>query len=151
MDIIDRAIAHTCIRSWGRSAMVHEWALAEAIVSYVKQKIDHGRRVKSLRIRLGVLQSIDREILDFALKTILESENIPVEKVEYIDEDVRLRCRRCGYKWTPKLDEVGEQIREAIHFVPEAAYSYFKCPRCGSRDFEIVSGRGLSIEGIEVE
>ncbi len=131
--------------------MVHEWALAEAVVSYIKQKLDKGKTVKKITIKLGVLQSIDREILDFALHSILESENIEVKEIEYIDEPVILRCRRCGYEWKPDLSSVDEQIREAIHFVPEVIYSYFKCPRCGSRDYEIISGRGLSIEKIEVE
>ncbi len=125
--------------------MVHEWALAEAIAEYVEQQAK-GRPVKKLVISLGVLQSIDREILDFALKNILEDRNLRIGSIEYVDEEVVLRCKRCGYEWKPSMDEVDESVREAIHFVPEAVYSYFKCPRCGSRDFEIVSGRGISIK-----
>jgi len=129
--------------------MVHEWALAEAIKDYIKNH-SRGRGVEKVIIKLGVLQSIDREILDFALKKLLEEEGIRAKSIVYEEEPVVLKCRRCGYVWAPDLGGTDEAIREAIHFVPEAVYSYFKCPKCGSRDFEIVSGRGLAIKEIVV-
>ncbi|ABN69290.1 hydrogenase expression/synthesis, HypA [Staphylothermus marinus F1] len=132
--------------------MVHEWALAEALLDYVenyaKQKgINH---VKRLVVKLGVLQSIDKEILSFSLNQLLSLRDIVIDKIDLIDEPVVLKCRRCGYEWSPKMDDVDESIREAIHFVPETVYSFFKCPRCGSRDFEIVKGRGVEIDSIEL-
>ncbi len=132
--------------------MVHEWALAEAIANYVSNYMEARKasRVKKLSILLGELQSIDREILDFALKEILKSRGITVESLEYVVEKVVFRCRRCGYKWSLGDTGLSEEVKEAIHFVPEVVHSYFKCPRCGSRDFEIVSGRGLAIKEIEV-
>ncbi len=127
--------------------MVHEWALAEAIAKYIEERA-RGRRVEKVIISLGVLQSIDKEILDFALKNILDDAGIKVDKVEYVDEEVVLKCRKCGHTWKPSIDEVDESIKEAMHFVPETVYSYFKCPRCGSRDFDIISGRGISIKEV---
>ncbi len=129
--------------------MVHEWALAEAIKDYIKNQ-SKGKEIKRVVIKLGVLQSIDSEILDFALKNLLEEEGIKVKSIIYEEEPVVLKCRRCGYVWSPDLSGTDEAIREAIHFIPEAVYSYFKCPKCGSRDFEIVSGRGLAIKEIVV-
>lgn len=129
--------------------MVHEWALAEAIKDYIKSH-SRGRGIEKIVIKLGVLQSIDREILDFALKNLLEEEGIRAKSIVYEEEPVVLRCRRCGHVWAPDLSRTDEAIREAIHFIPEAAYSYLKCPKCGSRDFEIVSGRGLAIKEIVV-
>ncbi len=130
--------------------MVHEWALAEAIVNYVLSEA--GRRgvngAEKIVLRLGVLQSIDREILDFSLRELFKMNNFNVREIKYIDEPVRLRCRRCGYEWSINVEELDEATRESIHFVPETVYSFFKCPRCGSRDFEIISGRGIKIEEI---
>jgi hydrogenase nickel incorporation protein HypA/HybF len=37
---------------------------------------------------------------------------------------------------------------EAIHFVPEIAYVYIRCPNCKSPDFEIMQGRGVWLERI---
>jgi hydrogenase nickel incorporation protein HypA/HybF len=131
--------------------MVHEWALAEAIVNYVLSEASRigVNSAEKIVLKLGVLQSIDREILDFSLKELFKMNNFSVKEIKYIDEPVRLRCRRCGYEWSINVSELDETIRESIHFVPETVYSFFKCPRCGSRDFEIVSGRGIRIEEIK--
>lgn len=126
--------------------MVHEWALAEAIVEYVKHKAkeDSKRHVRKLVVKLGVLQSIDKEILGFALNELFKDSGLVVDEVVFNEVPVILRCRRCGYEWRPSMN-IDEAVKEAIHFVPEAVYSYFKCPHCGSRDFEIVQGRGVEI------
>ncbi len=126
--------------------MVHEWALAEAIVEYVKHRAreDGKKHVRKLVVKLGVLQSIDKEILSFALNELFRDSGLVVDEVVFDEVPVILKCRRCGYEWSPNMD-IDEAIKEAIHFVPEAVYSYFKCPRCGSRDFVIVKGRGVEI------
>ncbi len=130
--------------------MVHEWALAESIADYIEQELNRTGKKSIIRImiKLGVLQSIDKEILDFALKEIIKSRGYHVGEIIYEDEEVSLKCRKCGYEWEINPSQLDEAVREAIHFVPEAVYSYFKCPRCGSRDFEIVRGRGISIQEI---
>ncbi len=132
---------------------MHEWALAEAIVDYVKSFMEEreGSRVKKLGIVLGRLQSIDKDVLGFALKELFKSENIVVEELVFIDEDIELLCRRCGFQWKLDVEVFDEWIREAIHFVPETIHSYMKCPRCGSHDFEVIKGRGVGIGEIVVE
>lgn len=130
--------------------MVHEWALAEAIANYIKKSMEGKTILKKLTISLGELQSIDKDILDFALKEILRSMGITVYELNYEIELAVLRCRKCGYEWELDKSIFHEDILEAIHFVPEIIHSYFKCPKCGSRDFNIVRGRGLWIKEIEV-
>ncbi|MCD6300958.1 MAG: hydrogenase nickel incorporation protein HypA [Staphylothermus sp.] len=130
--------------------MVHEWALAESIADYIEQELRKTGKKKVVRIiiKLGILQSIDKEILDFALNEIIKLRGYSVGEIIYEDEDVVLKCRRCGYEWRIDPSQLDEAVREAIHFVPEAVYSYFMCPRCGSRDFEIIRGRGIGIKEI---
>ncbi len=127
--------------------MVHEWALAEAIAEYVSRlAVEEGSRdIEKIVVKLGLLQGIDQEVLDYALKELFKQYGLNVEVIEYSFVELKLRCRRCGYTWTLNMEDVDEAVREAIHFVPETVYSFFKCPRCGSRDFEIVSGRGVEI------
>ncbi len=134
----------------GVDGMVHEWALAESLADYIEQELNRTgkKNVARIVIKLGVLQSIDKEILDFALKEIIKSRGYHVGEIIYENEEVVLKCRRCGYDWVINPSQLDEAVREAIHFVPEAVYSYFKCPRCGSRDFEIVRGRGIRIQEI---
>lgn len=128
--------------------MVHEWALAEAIVEYVDKALNKTKHAKKLLIKIGKLQSVDLEILDFAIKELINGRGLSVEQVEFIETDPRLRCNRCGYEWIMDMGSLDNDAREAIHFLPEAVHVYIKCVKCGSRDFSIVSGRG--VESIEI-
>ncbi|MEM2006838.1 MAG: hydrogenase nickel incorporation protein HypA [Sulfolobales archaeon] len=130
---------------------VHEWALAEAVSlalsNYSKQS--GVKRFRRLVIGLGELQSIDKEILELALGETLKLYGLEVVEFEFITEEASFECRSCGFKW--KLGDLGlsDEVREAIHFLPEATYAYIKCPKCGSPDYLITGGRGLSIMGVE--
>ncbi|PLJ78416.1 hydrogenase nickel incorporation protein HypA [Infirmifilum sp. SLHALR2] len=128
---------------------MHEWALAEAVTRTVEELVLSGRDVKSVEVVLGELQAVDEEVFRTALEELLSSlraeKGISVESFTITREKALFRCNVCGNTWT--LDEwsVGEEFREAIHFVPEVVHSYYSCPRCGSRDFEIVKGRGVQV------
>ncbi|MEM1863194.1 MAG: hydrogenase nickel incorporation protein HypA [Desulfurococcaceae archaeon] len=128
--------------------LVHEWALAESIVEYVVKTLGEVRQIKKLLIRIGKLQSIDLEILEFALGELFRERGLSVEQIEFNEIDPRLRCNRCGFEWSVNMDSLEHDVREAIHFLPEAIYVYLKCSRCGSKDFSITSGRG--VESIEI-
>lgn len=130
---------------------MHEWALAEAIVEYVKEIAKGSNRIEKLTVSLGELQAIDRDVLEFSLREILKAEGLEVKSLNLITEDAILKCRRCGYEWSLKDLSLSDEVRELIHFVPEAAHSYIRCPRCGSRDFEIVKGRGVKVVEVIME
>jgi hydrogenase nickel incorporation protein HypA/HybF len=132
---------------------MHEWALAEAVIAAASEaaKKEGLREVTEVRIRVGELQQIEQEVFKFALKQLkkaeLESARFRIEKVR-----AKLRCRACGHTWIFSKERLDEGTIEAIHFVPEVAHAYVKCPRCGSPDFEILEGRGvwlLSIKGVK--
>lgn len=73
-----------------------------------------------------------------------------LEKTEFKMEmaKTRFQCRVCSHKW--ELDRIGldEDTAEAIHFLPEVAHVYMRCPRCESPDFQIVEGRGIWLESV---
>ena len=129
---------------------MHEWALAEAVISAASEVAgkEHLKEVTELKIRVGELQQIELEILQFALSElrtpILKNAKFTVEKVK-----AKLKCRACGHAWLFKKQELDESTAEAIHFVPEVAHTYIKCPKCGSPDFEITKGRGVWLENIK--
>ncbi|MEM0457475.1 MAG: hydrogenase nickel incorporation protein HypA [Sulfolobales archaeon] len=130
--------------------MVHEWALAEAVVRHVID-IYSDKKIREIRIGLGELQNIDENILLFSLKELfklngLENVSIHVRKIP-----LTLLCRSCGFEWKPDISKLDEEITEMIHFIPEAVHSYIRCPRCNSGDFEIISGRGVYLEEVVVE
>ena len=129
---------------------MHEWALAEAVlltVSKIAEK-EGLREVREVKIKIGELQQIELEILEFALSQLKTSK---FKKTEFSIEIAKaeLECRVCGYHWDFIKEELDEDTKEAIHFVPEIAHAYIRCPKCGSPDFEILHGRGIWIESIK--
>lgn len=104
--------------------------------------------VTEVNIRLGELQQVDVEIFRFALSQ-LKTRNLEKARFNIRRAEAHLRCRVCGHEWRFSADELDEEAREAVHFVPEVAHTFVRCPGCGSRDFEVVSGRGVWIESIK--
>ncbi|MHA1829109.1 MAG: hydrogenase nickel incorporation protein HypA, partial [Candidatus Heimdallarchaeaceae archaeon] len=108
------------------------------------------KRISEMRIKLGELQQIDREVFEFALKEIAQLKKIKINMKIKIEKTV-LKCRVCGHKWkfssaTKKLDK---DKTEFIHFVPDVAHVYLRCPKCKSPDFKIIKGRGVWVESIK--
>ena len=130
---------------------MHEWALAEATVETVRREAA-GRRVLGVRLAFGELQQVDREIFAAALADLAPAAGMDAAGFEISDEPARFVCRACAATWT-LADVPGLSVddREAIHLLPEAAHVYLHCPSCGSVDFDVGAGRGVSITAIEVE
>lgn len=134
---------------------MHEWALAEGIILTTLKIANekNNANIRSINIKLGSLQQIDLEIFSFALDQI--SSGTPAEKSDKkIDiENAVLGCRVCDKNWEFEDSKkgLGGEESESIHFIPDLAHSYIRCPDCGSPDFEIKSGRGVWLDSIELE
>ena len=129
---------------------MHEWALAEALISTVisVSKEEGLKRIFEIGVRIGELQDIDLEIFKFALMQ-LRPDYLKDAKIKFKIIKTKFKCKVCGHEWSPKKDELDESIREAIHFIPEIAHAYLKCPRCGSIDFDVIEGRGIWLEYVK--
>jgi hydrogenase nickel incorporation protein HypA/HybF len=129
---------------------MHEWGLAEAVIYTVSQISEKEglREVKEVEIKVGELQEIELDVFEFALSQLKASKfknakfNIETVKAE-------LKCRVCGNKWIFEKEEIDKETADAIHFIPEIAHTFVKCPACGSPDFEILQGRGIWVESIK--
>jgi hydrogenase nickel incorporation protein HypA/HybF len=129
---------------------MHEWALAEAVIAAASQEAEKGglKEVREVKIKVGELQQIELDVLEFALSQ-LKSAKFKHTKFSIEVAKAELKCRVCSYKWFFKREKMDENAVEAIHFVPEIAHTYIKCPKCGSPDFEILEGRGIWLESIK--
>ena len=136
-------------------AKMHEWSLAESVIETALSIVakEQVKKVFSVKIKLGELQQIDVDIFELALKELSKGTLLENAKMEILSEEAVLKCRVCGYEWSFKsfLEKLDEEDSESIHFVPELVHVFAKCPKCGSKDFEIIKGRGVYIEGMEVE
>ncbi len=133
---------------------MHEWALAEAVIATV---IEESRKegldeVTKITLKIGELQQMETEIFEFALNELAKVQGALLTnmKVEMDIERAIFRCRVCGREWDfDNMSEMSEEENEAIHFAPEVAHAYIRCPSCKSPDFEVLQGRGVSIESIK--
>ena len=129
---------------------MHEWALAEAVVSTASQIAEKEgiEKVTEVKIKVGELQQIELDLLEFALAHLrtarFEDTRFNMEIVK-----AQLQCKVCSHEWMLSREKLNEDVAEAIHFVPEIAHTYIKCPVCGSPDFEILQGRGIWLESIK--
>ena len=129
---------------------MHEWALAEAVITAAQQIAEKEKlkEVKEVTVKVGELQQVERDILQFALVQ-LKPASFKNAKFRIIKAKTELRCRVCGHTWLFRKQKLDESTAEAIHFVPEVAHAYIKCPKCGSPDFEIAKGRGVWLENVK--
>ncbi|MDA8236834.1 MAG: hydrogenase nickel incorporation protein HypA [Chloroflexi bacterium] len=133
---------------------MHEWALAEAVVAKAAE-VARARdlaRVVEVVVGLGELQDVDREALAFGLAAAQRSvPGLEEARFAFEVEQARCSCRPCGHAWALResLDALPEEDRESIHLLPEVVHLYVACPSCGSPDFAIVGGRGVSLLAVD--
>jgi len=132
---------------------MHEWALADAVVQATSSAL--GSRdpscLRGVTVLIGELQAIDREIFAFALETILSQGPYSPEIFHLETEAASFHCEACQKEW--KLGEstgIDDEQREAIHFLPESAHAFIRCPSCGSLDYRVQKGRGVRISSLEL-
>ncbi len=129
---------------------MHEWALAEGVVSTALRVADQEglEEVTEITVRIGELQQIEHDIFMFALEQLRKGK---AENAKFVLESTpgKFRCRVCGEEWEFSPSNLQEDVSEAIHFIPEMAHVYIKCPSCESPDFEVTEGRGVTIASIK--
>ncbi|MBN1682525.1 hydrogenase nickel incorporation protein HypA [Candidatus Bathyarchaeota archaeon] len=129
---------------------MHEWALAEGIISTADKfaKENNITSITEIHIMIGELQQVEHDIVEFALEQL----RTPLMKnTKFIIKAIpaKFKCRNCGHEWTFITGDFTEDVSEAIHFVPEMAHVFIKCPNCGSPDFEVSEGRGVWLQSIK--
>jgi hydrogenase nickel incorporation protein HypA/HybF len=134
---------------------VHEFALAEGVaVTAVEAARREGlRRITRLAVSVGELQQFQPELFAEVLREIMPLTHAELAGVEL---DLRtvpaaLRCRACGRQFGLRecAGDLDPEQSEAVHFLPELAHAYLRCPDCGSPDFEIERGRGIWLDQVE--
>lgn len=133
---------------------MHEWALAESVI---KSAVEHAsaeklKKLKETGVVFGELQAIDGEIFKFALEELRKQfPGAASCKFKIIKQPAAFRCKACAHEFPLKGLKKTKDEAEFIHFVPEMAHTFLKCPKCKSPDFEIARGRGVSISYIKGE
>jgi hydrogenase nickel incorporation protein HypA/HybF len=136
---------------------MHEWALAESILTTAieESKKEKIKKITEIKIAIGELQQIEKNIFKFALDEIIKEQGQILKNVKIIikTEKSKLKCKNCENSWSFNeiKKEIDEDESESIHFIPETVFVHTRCPKCGSPDFEITTGRRVSITQIKGE
>jgi len=113
---------------------VHELSLVASVFEVLEEEArKHGaRRVLAVVVRVGVMSGVVPDLLESAFETYKKGTIAEAARLEIVSVPVKLRCPDCG----------GEAVREDTDF---------SCAACGSRRVEIVEGREIVVERIELE
>jgi len=112
---------------------VHELGVANEILDIALSEADRhaAKKVTSIRLRVGVLRSIEPENLSFLFEHIARGTAAEGAFLEIVEEAVRVECGGCG--------------------VSEARSFTFECPRCKASGVSVTGGDSLSILSLDVE
>lgn len=134
---------------------MHEWALAEAVIeTAIEESRKEGlEEISEITVQIGELQQIELEVFQFALDEIAKAHDedslLTNAKMRLETERAIFKCRVCGTEWDYRDTGVNDDEGEAIHFAPEVAHVYVRCPSCKSPDFEVIQGRGVLLKAIK--
>jgi hydrogenase nickel incorporation protein HypA/HybF len=113
---------------------VHELSLIASVFDVLEEKAkEHdAARVSGVVLKVGVMSGVVPDLLESAFETYKKGTLAEGARLTIVLVPVKLRCPDCG----------GEAVREDTDF---------SCAACGSRRVEIVEGRELVVERIELE
>lgn len=133
---------------------MHELALADAVMKAAVQAADDAgmTQIDKLVVKVGELQQIEKDLFEFSLANVLAGQDPRLSEATFDVslEPVRFECNSCHHDYGRQdvsLDD--DDGGEAIHFIPELSHAFARCPECGSPDFEILAGRGITLERLE--
>ncbi len=139
---------------------MHEWSLASAIVrSLLSFMSSEGlESVDEVEVTWGEVMELDSEIFEQAFKALTQGTPLEGAKLSLKVEKALFRCNSCGAEWDFERveemlsEELGvvedSEIESPLHFLPDLATTLLRCPECGSRDFELVSGKGIRVSRV---
>lgn len=113
---------------------MHEYSITENILSIVIEKAQEAgaEKVEKINLVVGELSGVVGECVEQYFSFM--SRDTVAEGAEFVFEyrPIRLRCGNCTHEYTPAEDN-------------------WVCPECGEPGMDIISGRELFIESLEVD
>jgi len=113
---------------------MHEMGIALQIIEIASASIpqsDVPIQVETVNLKVGKLAAIVPESLRFCFEIAAKDSPLSGAALHIEEVPIQARCKECEARWT---------IEEPV----------FKCRECGSGKLDIISGRELNIESIEI-
>lgn len=113
---------------------MHELAMVRSLCAVINDKIKEYdvKKVTQVKLIVGELTGVEDTTMKLCFEmyvedTPLEGANLVIERVP-----VKVKCRACGNEYETKIP-------------------FTECAVCGNRNIQIVSGKELYIDTLEVE
>jgi hydrogenase nickel incorporation protein HypA/HybF len=113
---------------------MHELAVVEALVANVFEKAQESNAKKINRVYLvvGELSGVLTDAVEFYFAFLTKDSIAAGASLFFVKPPTQVKCRNCGTVYNP----------ENLNLT---------CPNCKEKKVEIISGRELYIESMEVE
>ncbi len=113
---------------------MHEFSIVESLLALVLEHAEkaEAERVVSVNLVVGELSGVVQEAVEFYWNFLTKETIASQSELIFKHVPAQLRCRKCG----------------EVFYSSEHGYV---CPKCGDRQVDIVAGRELYIESLEVE
>ena len=113
---------------------MHEMSLAEGILKIALEYAEENeaQKVEEIGLIIGEMSGVVIDSLEFGFKMLAKGTIAEGAKLKVKEVPLRGRCAKCG---------------EEMH----VEHYDFWCPKCGDGVLEIVSGREMQVEYLEVE
>jgi hydrogenase nickel incorporation protein HypA/HybF len=113
---------------------VHELSLVASLFEVLEENArEHDAvRITAVVLKVGIMSGVVPDLLESAFEMYKKGTLAESARLEIVRVPVKLRCPDCG----------GETAREDADF---------SCAACGSRRIEIMEGRDIVVERIELE
>ena len=115
---------------------MHEFSICQTLVAAVLKELDKLKgkqiRLKKARVSAGQYHRIVPASLKFAYKILIKDTPAEGSLLLIKTMPIKLKCNKCG--WNGSTHDI-----------------CFVCRKCGGVDLEIIGGKELFLESIEVE
>ncbi len=113
---------------------MHELAITQSMLDLVLNEAnEHGaKKVKSIQIVIGAMQGVVPDCMETYFEMMAKDTIAEGARLDFELHAIQARCLDCGKEFEPE------------------EYAWF-CTECSSRNIEIVRGKELFVNNIEVE
>jgi hydrogenase nickel incorporation protein HypA/HybF len=112
---------------------MHEQSIVESLLSLALKNAEQNqaKRIVGINVVVGELSGVVEDAVDFYFNFLARDTIAAGAKINYRRIPVSMRCRDCRKTFEPeRLD--------------------LRCPDCGSQKMDIIGGRELYLESLEI-
>ncbi len=117
---------------------MHEFAICENLIDLINSEINRiyslnkNIKLKEVKIQIGALRQIIPDYLKFAYKTLTNGTYLFESELNICVIPIEITCNNCGFNG--KLGNLK-----------------YQCPECNSKSIDLLNGKELFVESIEIE